>query len=112
MFWTEEDINVKSVEMFFLQPGLAYEHRFGNDRNTGLFIKAGTINFLASTAGGKFNLAGLSDNNTGIQAGLGVQHNFGGSFSLSVEGYAVTPINPSASKKVSGMGKVGLTWTF
>lgn len=107
----DEEDDIGHIAAFLLQPGLAYEHRFGEERNTGLFMKTGTIHIIGVTTKGGLWLTPMTTETAGITLGGGVQHNFGGSFSLASEVTGVAllgswDINPSI------MGKLGLTWAF
>jgi hypothetical protein len=106
--WNEDSPN--NSFFFLLQPGLAYEYRFGQEKTTGIYLKAGTANILAENHRGIIRIFGLEKGSTGIPVTLGFQHLFGsGSFAMSVEGM-VMPIIKAPKQKVSGGMKIGLTW--
>lgn len=118
IFFDEEGTDTK-VMVFFLQPGLAYEYRFGENHNTGLYLKAGTMHLIGATADGRFFGATWGTDSTLLTLSPGFQHNFGGSFALALE-----PVVYVALKQFQGattgntsspfmvLGKASLTWTF
>ena len=111
-FGFEEEEKVNKIFVFLIQPGLAYEHRFGEKRNTGFFAKAGTFHVIGATADGGFWLAPMTTETTVITFGGGLQHNFGGSLSATAEaGGGVLLGNVHRSVNLM-MLKFGLTWAF
>lgn len=116
-FAVEEDESVVNIWALLLRPGLAYEHRFGAERRTGLYTKIGSIHLLAASAGGKLLVEDLTTNASAINITPGWQHTFGERFSLTTEGSLTIPLQRYATAKTRtsqlGYGaKVGLTWAF
>lgn len=103
-----------NVVLFFVKPGIAYEHRFGDERRTGLYFKAGTIHFLAGTDGGNFAWGSFGTDTMAISMFPGFQHNFSERFSLAVEagvylslkGHTVIHITSSGMTQEKTMGVV------
>lgn len=111
-FGFEEEETIENVFVFTVQPGIAYEHRFGQERNTGLFAKLGSFYVLGAGAEGGFELVPISTNTTIITFGGGIQHNFGGKFSLSGEAGGGVLFGKVSQVIDFMLFKVGLTWAF
>lgn len=105
------------VNVILVQPGVAYEHRFGQNRNLGLYFKVGSIIALMATANGKSALIPMTTDTVIINLIPGIQKNFGGSFAISAEPYLLVPINHRHDVKwnagpIGLGGKLGLSWVF
>ncbi len=108
--WYEDSNDARNVFLFMLQPGLAYEYRFKQEKRTGIYLKAGTANILAENRSGVVRIYGLEKGATGIPVTFGFQHLFGSeSFAMAMEGM-VMPIIKAPKQNVSGGGKICLTW--
>lgn len=108
--WYENSNDERNVFLFLLQPGLAYEYRFKEEKRTGIYLKAGTANILAENKSGVVRIYGLEKGATGIPVVFGFQHLFGSeSFAMAMEGM-VMPIIKAPKQNVSGGFRVGLTW--
>jgi len=113
-----EDPNDSHVFLFYLRPGAAYEHRFGEERRTAVYGKLGAALGLGSSANGKIKWASFSTDSTAITITPGFQHNFGGMFSLAAEAdIFISPIcttyaNGSTSSRIGGGFKIALSWVF
>ncbi len=103
------------MKSFWIDPTLVYEHRFGADRDTGVYVKAGTLHIYAhldsDVLEGFFK---STDANTttwghGARTLIGVQHQFGDSFSMTGEGGIGIGFKTS---KITPQGQLGFTWAF
>lgn len=103
------------IKAFVLDPTLAYEYRWGDDKQTGLFVKAGTQHYYAKVSGDIF--AALFDTtarNTTTWAHAfrfsgGIQHQFGHRFSMSAEAGLLTRLR---FNKSAPQARLGFTWAF
>lgn len=103
--------------VFIIQPGAAYEHRFGEERSLGLYFKAGASTVIGGVTGGNISFFALEKNTTMITFSPGIQKFFGKRFALTGEGSFFVPLNNKHSVKwnngvVQLGGKLGLSWVF
>ncbi len=87
--------------IFLLEPGVAYEHRFGDRRRIGLYAKVGATMGVGGTFDGE-SVWGLVL--VGIDFRVGFQALPGKHFSITLEPYFQTPEVPG--------GKAALTWAL
>ena len=90
-----------NLVMFFLIPGAAYEHRFGDSRRIGLYAKIGAMMLVGGTLDGE-SVWGLGL--MGIDFRVGFQAMLGKHFSITLEPYFQTP--------EFFFGKAALTWAL
>lgn len=103
------------MKTFIVDPTLVYEYRFGDDHDTGVFVKAGTQHLYADIGsdalGGFFKSTDINTKKWG-HAGrtlVGLQHQFGERFAMLAEGGAGLGF---ATKTVVPQGQLGLSWAF
>jgi hypothetical protein len=103
------------MSSWVFDPTLAYEYQFGTNRQTGLFVKAGTQHWRAKVKdniigvlfdAGEINITKWAHT---LRFSGGVQHQFGQGFSLTAEGGALTRMRLN---KAIAQGQVGLAWAF
>lgn len=99
LFWTG-----RNVDALTARTGLGYELRPWSSRRTGLYVKAGSVHILADN---DIDYAALDEEESGHAARFtaGVQHQFGESFTLNLQGSVHVP-------GAQPLGKLGFTWTF
>jgi len=111
-FAFDDDLG-SSVWIFLLRTGLAYEHRFGTERRTGLYVKVGSLHLLGATANGQFFGGGFGSDTTAITITPGIQYTTGRRFAGALEGMIAFPLSGiQSSVDVGYGGKIGLSWFF
>jgi hypothetical protein len=98
-----------NITLFLVRPGVAYEHRFGDKRSLGLYVKVGAIVLLGGTAMGEFFGLELSPETIIIDCRAGLQALLGKRFSIDLEPMVLS--GPSLDQPSPG-GKAALTWAF
>lgn len=101
--------------VFFLQEGLAYEHRFGADNGNGVFLKLGADHTLgAATTSGKTSVGGLGPRTIAVVFGIGFQHTSGNQWTYGIEGkgHFLLDGSVSNSNRLWPTGKIFLTKAF
>jgi hypothetical protein len=95
---------------FTLRTGIAYEHRFGDKRRIGLYVKLGTQILLGVMDGNDFLPAGFSRNDIMIDCRPGFQVLLGKRFSLTLEPMLLY-FYASPEDLLTG-GQTSLSWAF
>jgi hypothetical protein len=98
-----------SLVFSFLKSGVAYEHRFGAERNIGLYVKIGAFIPIVGVFNGEFSWGARSsalllDGRVGFQALLDE------SFSIALEPWMICFYEQDA--RMFFAGKAALTWAF
>lgn len=73
--FAEEDAGTTHIFIFLLNPGVAYEHRFGLEKKSGVYLKLGTMHLIGISGGGTF-FDGFGSDTTSLQITPGFQHHF------------------------------------
>jgi hypothetical protein len=94
----------RTMNIFLLAPGVAYEHRFGKKRNVGLYAKVNAWVVLGQIIDGKFVFGGQE--RTSIDIRVGLQALFGEHFSIALEPY----VNTTPGGIIGG--KVAISWAL
>ncbi|MDO8493962.1 MAG: hypothetical protein Q7S68_01320 [Deltaproteobacteria bacterium] len=101
----------KTVTLYMLKPGFTFEHLFGEEKRTSVYLKAGTVHFLAASASGKFVGANFRSGTFAMSVAPGLQHNFGGTFSVALEPKVYIALQ-DVDERFGFAGKLALSWTF
>jgi len=102
------------LKMIPLEPSLAYEYRFGEERKGGLYVKLGTHHWYTWSHSAEYFWKLIPPNpqkswQNGFDGTLGFQHMIGETFSISVEGAIITR---GFFKYAVPGGKLGLHWAY
>lgn len=98
-----------NLTFFFARPGIAYEHRFGDNRHIGLYVKVGTLLPVGVISNGEFVGGGLSVSELPIDIRVGLQALLGRRFSIALEPMLMW--GPTFDQPYFGV-KGALTWAF
>lgn len=109
----EDGDGTGNIFAFFLKPGIAYEHRFGEKRNLGVYLKTGTAHFIGATHDGKLYGQGITTDTAAIDISPGIHGMFGKIFSMGAEFSLYIPFKDRKNaKRVGYGGMLSFTWAL
>ena len=109
LFILDDFLFIDNMTLFLVRPGVAYEHRFGDKRRVGLYVKVGALMLLGGTINGEFFDLELTPETVIIDCRAGLQALLGKRFSIALE--PMVYLGPSIDQPFLG-GKGALTWAF
>lgn len=112
VFFDDDGATNSSTVMYFINPLVGYEHRMGEEKKSGVYLKVGTLNLLGASHRGDLFDAFHPEKDFVFDIHPGLQFSATDTFGFFVDGqFLFNPSHWSDNSWFAG-GKIGLSWGF